>query len=80
MVYAIMNGQPVKLSEKGRDLVSFLAFVTVLLAAFFAACRRLICVWDKPGGRLLQQTITVVRESQRAHLHVVEMLRFMFLT
>ena len=32
----------------------FLHFVTVLAAAFCAACTRLICVWGKPARRLLQ--------------------------
>ena len=39
MLDAIMNGQPGKLSENGRDVVSFLAFCTV--------CKHLICIWGK---------------------------------
>ena len=56
MVGVIMNGQPVKLSENGSDVVSFLFlhFMTVLAAALCAACRRLTCVWGKPARRLLQ--------------------------
>ena len=57
IVGAVLNRRPVQFSENRRDVVSFhaLIFVTVLAAAFCAACRRLIWVLGKPARRQVQQ-------------------------
>ena len=54
MVDTIMNRQPVKLSENGRDVVSFHTFCDSSSLCICVVCRRLICVWGKPAGKLLQ--------------------------
>ena len=48
MADPFLDGKPMKLSKNGSD-VFFLHFMTVLAAAFCAACIRLIC----PDRRLL---------------------------
>ena len=55
MADPFLDRKPMKLPENGSDVICFFFhFMTVLAAAFYTACRRLICFWGSPDRRLLQ--------------------------
>ena len=52
--FTIMSGQPIKLPENRRDVVSFLTFCDSSGCCILCACKRLICVWGKLARPVLQ--------------------------